>query len=226
MTHAGASQEKSQNIATNSIVVFQTKLVTFKLLNSSNVEITGAGTQYYAGGWKTFDTGTTTTTMELLPVSYSFRVSYAGASQEKSQNIAGNSTVVFQTTLVKMKLLDSAGTAELNAGAEYYAGGWKTFGGGNTTTTMELLPVSYSFRVSYAGASKEKSQNTATNATVEFQTGQVHSDSGKCTQYYAGGWKGFSQDMELLPVSYTFRFSDGFPETSYAIVAAITNHIH
>jgi hypothetical protein len=124
-----------------------------------------------------------------------------------------------------MKLLDSVGTAELNAGAEYYAGGWKTFGGGTTTTTMELLPVSYSFRVSYAGASKEKSQNVGSDAVVVFRTGQVHSDSGNCTQYYAGGWKAFTQDMELLPVSYAFRFSD-IPETSYTIVAATTNHIH
>jgi len=225
MTHAGASQEKSQNIATNSIVVFQTKLVTFKLLDSNNNAITGAGTQYYAGGWKTFGGGNTTATMELLPLSYSFRASYAGASQEKSQNVGTNPLVQFQTTLVTMKLLHSDNATALSAGAQYYAGGWNTFGTSNTTATMELLPVSYSFRVSYAGASKEKSQNVGSDAVVVFQTGQVHSDSGKCTQYYASGWKAFTQDMELLPVSYAFRFSD-FPETSYAIVAATTNHIH
>jgi hypothetical protein len=225
VSYAGASQEKSQNIATNATVVFQTALVTTKLLDSTNADIIGAGTQYYAGGWKTFGGGTTTATMELLPVNYSFRVSYAGASQEKSQNTGANATVVFQTAPVTMKLLDSGGATELGAGAQYYAGGWNTFGNGTTTATMELLPVNYSFRVSYAGASQEKSQNMATNATVVFRTGQVHSDSGKCTQYYAGGWKAFTQDMELLPVKYAFRFSD-FPETSYTIVAAIANHIH
>jgi hypothetical protein len=91
---------------------------------------------------------------------------------------------------------------------------------------MELLPLSYNFRVSYAGASQEKWQNVATNSIVTFQTAQVHSDSGSCTQYYASGWKIFTQDMELLPVSYSFRFSDGFPETWYSIVGGSVNHIH
>jgi hypothetical protein len=197
-----------------------------KLLDSNNTTALSAGAQYYAGGWNTLGGGTTTTSMELLPVSYSFRVSYGGASQEKSQNVGTNPDVVFQTALVTMKLLDSNNTTALSAGAQYYAGGWNSFGGGNTTTTMELLPVSYSFRVSYAGASKEKSQNVGSDAAVVFQTGQAHSDSDNCTQYYASGWKAFTQDMELLPVKYAFRFSDGFPETSYTIVAATTNPIH
>ncbi|MGQ9556143.1 MAG: CFI-box-CTERM domain-containing protein, partial [Anaerolineae bacterium] len=127
-----------------------------------------AGAQYYAGGWKTFGGGTTTATMELLPVNYNFRVSYAGASQEKSQNVATNSTVVFQTALATMKLLDSSNN-ELAGAAQYYASGWKTFGNGTTPATMELLPVNYSFKVFYSGASQEKSQNVATNSTVVFR---------------------------------------------------------
>jgi hypothetical protein len=218
MSYAGASQEKSQNIATNSTVAFQTALVTMKLLDSNNNELAG-GAQYYAGGWKTFGNSTTTTSMELLPVSYSFRVSYVGASQEKSQNIATNSTVVFRTALVTMKLLDSSSN-ELAGGAQYYAGGWKTFGSGTTTTSMELLPVSYSFRVSYAGASQEKSQNIASNSTVVFQTALVtmklldSNDNALAggAQYYAGGWKTFGSGtttttMEVLPISYSFRVS-------------------
>jgi hypothetical protein len=199
--------------------------VTFKLLNSKNNELTG-GTEYYAGGWNMFGGGTTTTNMELLPVSYSFRVSYAGASQQKSQDVGTNPLVQFQTILVTMKLLDSSNN-ELAGSAQYYAGGWKTFGTSTTTTTtsMELLPVSYSFRVSYAGASQQKSQNVGADPNVVFHTGQVHSDSGNCTQYYASGWKAFAQDMELLPVNYAFRFSD-ISQKSYKIMAATTTHIH
>ena len=144
---------------------------------------------------------------------------------QKSQNVGTNPSVVFQTTLVTMKLLSST-NAELSGGAQYYASGWKAFGGGTTTTTMELLPLTYTFKISYAGASQQKSQNVGTNALVTFQTVQVLSDSGKCVSYYAGGWKTFTQDMELLPGAYTFRFSDRTRNTSYTIVIGAVKHIH
>ncbi|MBE7436701.1 MAG: DUF4082 domain-containing protein [Anaerolineales bacterium] len=221
--HAGAQIQKTQDITSNPLVVFQTKMVTLKLLSSTGSELTG-GAQYYAGGWKPFGSGATTTAMELLPLTYSFRVSYGGAQVSKSINIATTPDVVFQTKLVTFKLLSSTGS-DLTGGAQYYIGGWKTFGSGTTTTAMELLPVTYSFRVSYGGAQISKSINIATTANVVFQTGSVHSDSGTCTQYYAGGWRPFTQDMELLPVAYPFRFT-GWPQKTYTLTSGIVNHIH
>jgi hypothetical protein len=201
--------------------------VTVKLQDSSTNGLSGGTVQYYSGGWRSF--GTTgsdgTISMALPPGTYNFQISWAGASQQKSQNVATNPTVVFQTTLVTMKLLSSAGS-ELSAGAQYYAGGWKTFGAGKTTTTMQLLPLTYTFQISYAGASQKKSQNVATNPSVLFQTVQVHSDSGKCASYYAGGWRTFTQDMQLLPGTYTFRFSDRTANTSYTLVVGVVKHIH
>jgi len=92
--------------------------------------------------------------------------------------------------------------------------------------SKELLPGNYTFRMTYAFAQEEKSQDTGTDSTVVFQTGQVHSDSGLCTQYNAGGWHVFTQDMQLLPGTYAFRFKDK-PETrSYKITAGTINHIH
>jgi len=225
ISYAGASQQKNQNVGTNPNVVFQTTLVTVKLLAHDGVTVLSGRVQYYAGGWKTFGVGATTTAMELLPLTYTFRISWAGATQQKSQNVASDPNVVFQTTLVTMKLLSSTNT-ELSGGAQYYASGWKTFGGGTTATAMELLPLTYTFRISWGGASQQKSQNVASDPNVVFQTGQVHSDSGKCTSYYAGGWRIFMQDMQLLPGTYRFRFSDGTANTSYTIVAGAVKHIH
>ena len=224
ISYAGVSQQKSQDVSKDPNVKFQTVLVTMKLLSSAGNELNG-GAQYYGGGWKTFGSGTTTTSMELLPSTYTFQISWAGASQQMSQNVATSPSVVFKTILVTVKIQSSTNT-ELSGAAQYYAGGWKAFGGGTTTSSMELLPLTYTFQVSYAGASQQVSQNAATNANVIFKTVQVHSDSGKCTSYHASGWRTFTQDMELLPGSYTFRFSDKTKDTSYTLVVGAVKHIH
>jgi len=283
VSYGGASVEKNQNVDSNPVVIFQATKVTMqfsgqiqyyaggwktftkpsmnllpgtytfkfdvyemnitvsgpemtksiviaKLLNSSGVGISGGAAQYYDGGWKVMGTtgsnGVLLYAIDGLKGMLSFKMSYGGASVEKSQNIATNSLVEFQTKLVTMKLLDSAGTTELHGGAQYYASGWKAFGGGTTETTMQLLPLTYTFRVSYGGASVEKNQKITDDPLVVFHTGNVHSGSVSCTQYYASGWKAFIQDMELLPVNYTFLFNDGTPQTSYLIVAGVVNNIH
>jgi hypothetical protein len=225
-----SAKDKAGNSASGSFKVTVTPAsvtVTVKLLSSSGKGLSGAVVQYYSSAWKSFGTtgSSGTVSLALPPGTYGFQVTYAGASQQKSQNVLTNSTVVFQTTLVTMKLLSST-NAQLSGTAQYYAGAWKTFGSGTTTTTMELLPLNYTFQIGYAGASQQTSQDVSKNPNVNFQTVQVHSDSGKCTSYNAGGWKTFTQDMQLLPGTYTFRFSDGTKDTSYTLVVGPVKHIH
>ena len=228
MTYGFARQEKSQNIATDATVVFQTIRVTVQLKDSTGALMDTGAVQYYAGGWR--DIGATSggqVNKELLPASYTFSITYAFARQERSQNVGIDPTVVFQTTMVTVQLKDSTGALMDNGAVQYYSGGWRDIGatsGGQVT--RELLPTSYTFSITYASARQEKSQNVATNPTVVFRTGKVHSDSGNCTQYYAGGWRTFAQDIELLPVSYTFRFNDGTPDSSYTIITGAVTHIH
>ncbi|MGA2240064.1 MAG: hypothetical protein ABSG74_12720 [Candidatus Bathyarchaeia archaeon] len=98
--------------------------------------------------------------------------------------------------------------------------------GCDRTAKMALASGTYNFQISWAGATQQKSQNVGTNPNVIFKTVQVHSDSGKSTSYCAGGWHAFTQDMQLLPGTYTFRFLDGTKNTSYTLVVGAVKHIH
>jgi hypothetical protein len=157
-------------------------------------------------------------------------------------------TVTPSSVTVTVKLLSSSGKGLSGSVVQYYSSAWKSFGttGSDGTVSVALPTGTYNFQITYAGASQQKSQNVLTNPTlvfvfgatqqnsqdvskdpnVKFQTVQVHSDSGKCTSYYAGGWKTFTQDMQLLPGTYTFRFSDGTATTSYTMVAGPVKRIH
>ena len=73
---------------------------------------------------------------------------------------------------------------------------------------MELLPVTYTFKMTYAYTSNQVSQDVGSSPTVTFQTGKVTSTSGDVIQYHSGGWRTFSNGMEMLPGTYTFKKSD------------------
>ena len=85
-----------------------------KLIDSAGTGIAGATAQYDDGGWQ--DIPGTTDTSGLLPTFISgsksniaFAVNYAGARIEKTQNIAVDSVVVFQTTPPVITVDASAG---------------------------------------------------------------------------------------------------------------------
>ena len=238
--YKGASNSKTQNIEEDPVVVFYTKVVTVKLLDVAGNEINSSSVKYYASGWKTFGSNQTTTSMELLPGNYNFRIGYKGASNSKTQNISSNSTVVFNTTLATVKLLDVAGNEINSSSVKYYASGWKTFGSNQTTTSMELLPGNYNFRIGYKGASNSKTQNIGNNPTVEFHTTfitmKLLDSNGEYltsdyAQYYASGWKLFGSghtttSFELLPGTYSFKTGlDGNTFSKSQYVSGITEVI-
>jgi hypothetical protein len=153
-------------------------------------------------------------------------------SASTTVSIHGSGTITAEVTvsgITVVTLLDSSGNGLSGGVVQYYSGGWKSFGttGSAGTVGMVLKPGTYTFRITYAGATGQKSQDVSKDPNVKFQTVQVHSDSGKCTSYYSGGsWRTFTQDMQLLPGTYTFRFSDGTANKSFKIVVGRVNHIH
>lgn len=224
MTYAYYSNDKQQDINTNPNVVFQTVNTSVQLQNSQGQLIDKGTVKYYAGGWRDFgSTVNGSVTKELLPNNYSFRMTYAYASNDKQQNIDSNTTVIFQTVNASVQLQNSQAQLIDEGVVKYYAGGWRDLGiTVNGIASKELLPNNYSFRMSYAYAGNDKQQNIADNPTVVFQTVkasvQLKNSRGQLidegnVKYYAGGWRYFgltangTASKELLPNNYSFRMN-------------------
>ena len=224
--YKGGSKQKSQDVSENGNVVFETVNVAMNLLSSTGETLASDNAKYYASGWKQFGDGITSASMELLPNNYSFKVYYKGGSNQKSQDVGTDPNIVFETGLVSMQLVSSTGGSLVSDDAKYYAGGWKTFGSGQTATSMELLPNKYSFKVYHAGGFNQTSQQVGDRSIVEFMTTEVtmklHVDgvpqASTDARYYANGWKTFGTgitetSMELLPNNYAFKvYFDGTSE--------------
>jgi hypothetical protein len=98
MTYEYVSNDKQQDLSTNSTVTFSTVLCMVKVTNANNQPLEGADTKYYSGAWR--DIGLTNAngeiTKELLPKNLSFRAIYGSVSQDKQQDIGVNSLVEIQ----------------------------------------------------------------------------------------------------------------------------------
>jgi PKD repeat protein len=210
-------------------VVQGSDTVVLKLLDSSGNGLSGGTANYYDGGWQDIPgrTDADGTLVTDIPATrrYRFRMRYARAWVDKTQDVSADPTVVFQTTNVTTELRDSNGNLFDTGTVRYYAPGWRSFG---TTTggevSKELLPRHYRFRMHYAGAWVDKTQDVGADPTVVFQTGQVHSVSGTATHYHARRWRPFTNDMQLLPKIYRFRYADR-SRKKFAISAGTTTNI-
>jgi hypothetical protein len=228
MDHSFVRNEKWQNTDADPVVVFQTRNVEVQLKDSSGALMDTGFARYYTGAWH--DIGNTSggkLNIELLPSNIDFSMDHSFVHNEQWQNTGLDPVVVFQTKKVVVELQDHSGNPLDTGTVQYYTGAWHNFG---TTTggkvSLELLPANIDFSLEHAFARVEKWQNTGVNATVIFQTGQVVSGTGTCTQYYTGSWHPFTNGMELLPANILFDFSDGTPDAWFKPTAGVVNNIH
>ena len=226
--YEGANQTVNNVPAQNNTYTFQTVNAAVQLKNSSGNLMDQGTVQYYAGAWRSF--GTTSNGVaykELLPVNYSFRMTYEYGSIDKQQDISTNPTVVFQTVNAAVQLKNSFGNL-IDAGTvQYYAGAWRSFGStSNGVAYKELLPINYTFRMTYEFVSKDKQQNLSTNPVVDFSTvlcsvkvSKTSSNqpiNNAAVKYYSGAWRNLGTTnatgiaaKELLPSTLSFRATVG-----------------
>ena len=220
--------EKWQNTSADPVVVFQTRNVEVQLKDSHNNFIDTGFVRYYTGAWH--DIGNTSggkVNIELLPANIDFSMDNNFVHNEKWQNTGVDETVVFQTKNVVVQLQDHNGNALDTGTVKYYTGSWHDFGttsGGQAS--LELLPANILFSMDYGFTHAEKWQNVDPTPTVVFQTGQVNSGTGTCTQYYTGSWHPFTSGMELLSANILFDFSDTQPDAWFTPLAGGVNNIH
>jgi|WetSurMetagenome_2_1015567.scaffolds.fasta_scaffold04551_3 hypothetical protein len=227
MFYEYANQTVHNVTAHNNTYTFHTVNASVELKNSSGNLIDVGTVQYYAEAWRTF--GTTINGIankELLPINYSFRMTYEYGSQDKQQDISVNPTVVFQTVNAAVELRTSTGSLIDQGTVQYYAGAWRTFGTTqNGVTHKELLPINYNFGMTYEFVPVDKQQNLSTNSTVTFSTvlctvkvtkanGQPL--AGANTKYYSVAWRDIGltnangeATKELLPKNLNFRAISG-----------------
>ncbi len=222
MTYEHGSNDKAQDISTNNIVEFQTVRAEAHLKNSMNALIDEGTVQYYSGGWYNFGiTNDGIAVKELLPRNYTFRMTYEFGSNDKAQDISSSTIIEFQTVQAETQLKNSNNEFIDQGIVQYYSGGWHSFGTtSNGISTKELLPKSYTFRMSYEYGSNDKAQDIGNNKLITFNTSNVTVqlkngngnliDPGIVT-YYSGGWHNFGSTLngevskQLLPNSYTFK---------------------
>ncbi len=221
-----ANQTVNNVPAQNNTFTFHTVNTQVELENSTGQLIDEGTVKYYAGAWRDFGiTVNGIATKELLPVNYSFRMTYEYGSNDKQQDISSNPTVIFQTVNAQVQLQNSTGNLIDEGTVQYYAGAWRDFGTTvNGVVHKELLPNNYSFRMTYEYVSKDKQQDLNTNPIVTFSTVlctvQVRDQNNQPlnngdVKYYSGAWREIGLTVngeitkELLPVNLTFRAALG-----------------
>jgi len=267
--YAGGTYQfpSSYAVASNPVLIAQTTCTTVRLINSSSNLIstpTGAGSsvQYYSGSWFNVGDGTTdntgTTSIELLQGSYAFHLTYAHANEQLPSSVtigAGpNQNVDFNTTAVSASLKDHNSNGIASGVAQYYSGGWYpigTTGSNGITPSIELLPLSYPFNMTYNSATYQTPTSVAVSGTttnVPFATSTVTASlkanggagsglTGGVAEFYSSGsWHSVgttdgsgntTTSTEMLPGSYPFHMIYNFATyqtpASVAVSGAATN---
>ena len=193
---------------TTADVTFTTVATTVSLENTAETALTGGTFKHAQGSWSA-DVAANTS-VELLPGTYKFVMSYHTGSQaiENVTVPTNNNEVTFTTVAVTTKLVDCDNN-ELPDGSYTYA--QNSWSGNNTANTpVELLPGTYKFVMNYNHASQTQTgiAVSGTSQEVVFSTTQINYIYGGNVQFAQGSWGTYTQGMHFLPGTYKFVFGN------------------
>ena len=191
----------------------------------------GKGAPAIGGSWQPAIAGETDAS-GLLFVDYDpawtkIKMTVNQGSQEQTAAQLTASNYTWTTQILRIWLLDHAGSVITDEQAVLSQGGgtWVTWGNLNASgyRDVQLFPGSYRFRMTYNHTSETKDGVPVVAGPgyddFYFQTGQVF---GSCiTEYTGAGWSTFTNGMELMPGTYTFRY----PSQSGTVVAGGTTNL-
>ena len=204
---------------------YKAALVVVELKDSAGSPLSGAkvmrkGGPISPGTWFIF--GTTDTNGRVFGLlapgyTYSFEVQYNMTSAQQSGYVPTTLEYSFQTKRVTVKLETCAGIGLAGGNVRYRgsvsSGTWFTFGktGADGTVSKELFPGNWWFGVEYRQTYAEKQQDVGTYPEVLFTTTKVWSSFTGKIEYKgnpsSGTWFTFTNPMEMLPGTITFRFN-------------------
>ncbi|NUM61287.1 MAG: hypothetical protein HUU44_03940, partial [Ignavibacteriaceae bacterium] len=178
------------------------------LKNSLGNQIPASNVMYYesaTSGWKdAVNNGDGTFTVITTKPTVSIRMFYEYANQTVHNVTAQNNTYTFTTVNAAVELRNSSGNlmpapSGDQGTVQYYADAWRSFGTtSNGVAYKELLPINYSFRMTYEYIPNDKQQDISTNSTVTFTTvlctlkvtnANNQPLAGASTKYYSTAWR-------------------------------------
>lgn len=175
----------------------------------------GVATPAYGGSWGTTLPGTTDANgnlfAEITPGYTKIKMAVNQVGQEQSTAQLTISNYTWNTEILRIWLNDHAGAAITDEQGFLRQGGgyWFNWGylGAGGYKDIQVFPGTYKFEMNYNYTGQEQFPTVTQGPGVTdfaFQTGQV---LGSCiTEYSSGSWRVFSDGMELMPGTRTFRY--------------------
>ena len=221
MTYNNGKQTISNVPSSTNPVIFTTVSTAVALKDFGGTSLGDGTVRFHQITWVDF--GNANTSLELLPGSYTFEMTYNNGRQTFSNYTVpadASHEVLFTTVSTTVALENSGGTPLSGGTVRFHQITWADFGAANTT--IELLPGSYTFEMTYNNGRQTFSNYTVpanpahevlfttVSTTVALENSGGTSLSGGTVRFHQITWANFGDAntaLELLPGSYTFEMT-------------------